>query len=113
MTDEKNVRQEIAGRLRLAREQAGLSQASAAEKFGWHRPTISEIEAGRRRVSGEEIAQLARMYGVDANWLVSGDEGGGDPAIQLAARALSNLKKEDAEKILKLLRRLSRNGDEK
>ena len=90
MTAENKIRGEIAERLRLAREQCGLSQRHVAEKLNWHRPTLSEIEAGRRRVTAEEIAQLSKLYGVDANWLVSGDDTEQDPAIQLAARALSN-----------------------
>ena len=36
----------VAERLRLAREQAGLSQGQVARLLGKHRPTISEIEAG-------------------------------------------------------------------
>ena len=48
-------RLEIAGRLRLARETAGLSQGQAAKRLGLHRPTVSEIEAGRRRVTAEEV----------------------------------------------------------
>jgi transcriptional regulator with XRE-family HTH domain len=106
-------RQAIAERLRLAREKAGLSQGQVAMKLGWHRPTVSEIEAGRRRVAAEEVGQLADIYGVDVNWVVTGDAIEADPAIQLAARVLAKLKKEDAEKILKLLRRLPPAGGPK
>ena len=44
------LREEIGGRLRMARETAGLSQGQVAKRLKMHRPTISEIEAGRRRV---------------------------------------------------------------
>lgn len=108
---EDTHRKDIAERLKLAREQSGLSQGQVAKKLDWHRPTISEIEAGRRRVAADEVAVLAKLYGVDVNWIINGDEINADPAIQLAARVLAKLKKEDAEKILKLLRRLPRAGD--
>jgi hypothetical protein len=35
-----------------------------------HRPTISEIEAGNRRVSGEELAKFAETY-VTIAWLLA------------------------------------------
>ena len=53
---EEAQRNAIAERLKLARDQAGLSQGQVAKKLGWHRPTVSEIEAGRRRVAADEVA---------------------------------------------------------
>ena len=53
----------IAERLRSAREVAGLTQGQAAKLLGLHRPTVSEIEAGRRKVSAEELGQFGDIYG--------------------------------------------------
>ena len=61
-----NTISKIAYKLRLAREMAGLSQNQVAQILGLKRPAISEIEAGRRKVSAEEIAELARIYSVSA-----------------------------------------------
>ncbi len=95
----------IAGRLRAAREQAGLSQGQVARMLGKHRPTISEAEAGRRAVPAEELAELARIYGVSASWLA--EAGSGDtelsPRVELAARELAKLKPEDLDRLLQLL----------
>jgi transcriptional regulator with XRE-family HTH domain len=113
MSKDVALRGAMAERLRLAREQAGLSQGQVAAKLGWHRPTVSEIEAGRRRVAAEEVGLLSQLYGVDVNWIITGDQIDADPAIQLAARVLAKLKKGDAEKILKVLRRLPSAGDAK
>ena len=101
-------REQIAGRLRMARESAGLSQGQVAKRLQMHRPTISEIEAGRRRVSGEEIAAFGQLYGVDANWITegSGDTSEGTDKIILAARQLSKLKDKDLDKLLGLLQML-------
>jgi transcriptional regulator with XRE-family HTH domain len=104
-------RQAIAARLRAAREQAGLSQGQAAKVVGLHRPAITEIEAGRRSVSAEELAALADAYGVDANWLVAAEEA--DPVrdrMELAARELGKLKGEDLDRLLQLLSTLKQNG---
>ena len=103
-------RMEVARRLRLAREQAGLSQGQVAKLIDMHRPTISEIEAGNRRVSAEELARLAELYDVSAVWLMKGSEEMADPAVELAARELSKLKKEDLDTVLNLLRTLRRPG---
>lgn len=93
-------------RLRLAREQAGLSQGQVAKMLDYHRPTISEIEAGRRKVTAEEISTFANIYGVTGTWLLNESEN--DPVIELAARELSNLNKEDLDKILRLLKSLKK-----
>lgn len=90
-------------RLRLAREQAGLSQGQIARIMDLHRPTISEIEAGRRKVSADEVTAFAEHYGVGVSWLLN-ENSEEDPVIELAARELSKLKKEDLDKFLRILR---------
>ncbi|WP_247554811.1 helix-turn-helix transcriptional regulator [Bradyrhizobium sp. 138] len=44
-------RSQIAQRLKEARKLAGLSQGHVAKTLGLHRPSVSEIESGNRRVS--------------------------------------------------------------
>jgi len=99
-------RTHIAERLRAAREQAGLSQGQIAKLMKMHRPTVSEIEAGRRRVSAEELARFAQAYDVSVGWLTgeaNGEDDAPDARVQLAARELSKLKREDLDKVLHLL----------
>lgn len=100
----------IAVRLKLAREQAGLSQGQVARLLTMHRPTISEIEAGRRRVTAEELAIFARTYEVSVAWLSgeNDDDYELDARVRLAARELAKLKTEDLDKILKLLSQMRR-----
>lgn len=103
----------IAQRLRLAREQSGLSQGQVAKMLSIHRPTVSEIEAGRRKVSAEELAEFARIYKVNTKWLTDAKEADLDEArIELAARELSKLKPEDLERLLGLLKTLRTEVDE-
>jgi len=70
-----------------------------------HRPTISEIEAGRRRVTAEELATFARIYEVSVAWLSGADaeDDDIDDRVRLAARELAKLKPADLDKILNLL----------
>jgi transcriptional regulator with XRE-family HTH domain len=91
----------------MAREHAGLSQGQIAKLVGYHRPTISEIEAGRRKVTAEEISTFAKYYGVTVNWLLD-DSGKDDPMVELAARELSKLKKSDLERFLRILRSMKK-----
>ena len=95
----------LAGRLRLAREQAGLSQGQVARIMHKHRPTISEIEAGRRRVSAEEVGIFADIYDVSTVWLLGHEDESDnfDERVQLAARELAKLKIEDIDRVLRLL----------
>jgi len=100
-----DLREAIAGRLRTARETAGLSQGQAAKRLEMHRPTISEIEAGRRRVSAEEVVRFAELYSVDAKWIMEGSSSSVEDSdkIVLAARQLSKLKDKDLDRLMKLI----------
>ncbi|MDZ4849710.1 MAG: helix-turn-helix transcriptional regulator [Pirellulaceae bacterium] len=112
MSERVTIREAIAGRLRTARETAGLSQGQAAKRLDMHRPTISEIESGRRRVTAEELVLFADLYGVDAKWLMEGSDSQveNNDKIVLAARQLSKLKDKDLDRLMKLLTMLRGSG---
>ena len=102
-------RAEMGSRLRLAREMSGLSQAQVAKMLSLHRPSISEMEAGRRKVSSEELCKLAEIYDVKLSWLVDsnvGDNPNEERKLKLAARQLSKLKPEDRKRVIYLLKLL-------
>lgn len=99
-------RAQIAERLKEARKLAGLSQGHVAKMLGLHRPSVSEMEAGNRRVSADELARLAEIYDVSVAWLLGEAPeilDAQDPRLELAARELSKLKPDDLERLLKLL----------
>jgi Zn-dependent peptidase ImmA (M78 family) len=58
---------EIGERLRIARESAKFTQASAAKAIDVARTTIIAIEQGQRRVRMDELQKLAAVYGTSAN----------------------------------------------
>jgi len=70
------------------------------------RSSISEIEAGNRRVSADELSRLAAIYDVGVGWLLGEAPDtldAQDPRLELAARELTKLKREDLDRLLKLL----------
>ena len=104
----------VADRLRLAREQAGLSQGQVARMLSKHRPTISEIEAGRRRVTAEEIGIFADIYEVSTSWLLGreGESSEVNDRVQLAARELAKLRSEDLDRVMTLLASIRSTSDD-
>ncbi|WP_225719889.1 helix-turn-helix domain-containing protein [Leptospira interrogans] len=93
-------------RLRLAREQAGLSQEQVSKLLKVSRPAITDIESGKRKVSTDELIQLSDVYDVSINWLLGKDEKLTDAKYTLAARELAKLNPKDIEKVLSLLKSL-------
>ena len=96
----------IPARLRAAREAAGLSQGQVAKIMNMHRPTISEMEAGNRRITADELARLADLYDAKVAWLLGEAPDrieSDDPKLQLAARELGKLKPDDLNRLLKLI----------
>jgi transcriptional regulator with XRE-family HTH domain len=100
-------REKIAARLKEARLLAGLSQAQAANKLGLQRPAVSELEAGNRKVSAEELIQFAELYRVNTSWLLGQEVkavGEFDEEFKFAARELSKLSPQDVKKLLDVLK---------
>jgi transcriptional regulator with XRE-family HTH domain len=74
-----------------------------------HRPTISEIEAGNRSVSAEELARFAEVYGVGIEWLFGQEApklGSVDARLQPVLLELEKLKPRDIESLMRLLAKM-------
>lgn len=111
---EKDRQKRIADRIREARQLSGLSQGQAAKMLEMHRPTISEIENGNRKVSATELAQFAEIYEVSINYLMgegSDQMNPSDPKLQLAARELSKLSPDALNSLMRALAVIQ--GDDK
>jgi transcriptional regulator with XRE-family HTH domain len=105
----------IAERLREARRLSGLSQGQVAKLMGLHRPSVSEMEAGNRRVSADELAKLAEIYEVSVTYLAGGGPEAlalDDPKLELAARELSKLSPDNLERLLRALAVFRAESDE-
>lgn len=102
-----STRLKIAERLKEARNLAGLSQESAAKMLDLQRPTLSEIESGKRKVTAEEIIQFSSTYRVSKSWLLLEEEGKEqfkDEQLRIAARELSKMSERDRKKLIEILR---------
>jgi transcriptional regulator with XRE-family HTH domain len=110
----ESVRETVAARLRIARELAGLSQGQVAKLLKLHRPTVTEIEAGRRRVSADELREFAHHYRTSVGWLTGEESDVSDPMddrIRLAARELGKLSQEDLDRVLRVLATVRARGN--
>lgn len=66
---------DLADRLRKARESAGLTLGEAAMRLGFaNYQTLSNIEKGERDVKASELALFARTYFCNLNTLLMGDD---------------------------------------
>ncbi len=88
-------RQELGRGLKRAREAAGYTQEQAAKLLGMSRPTLADVEAGRRRVDTVLLRKLAALYG-KSPWelLGSAPEAEAAQARQAAAQVRDTLLKE-------------------
>ena len=104
--DDTRRRAAMAVRVKEARKLAGLSQGQVAKMLGLHRPSVSEIETGNRRVSADELTRMAGIFDVSVSWLLGEAPEtlqSDDPRLELAARELGKLKPDDLDRLLKLL----------
>ena len=97
-------------RLRLARENAGINQAKAAEGAGLARTTLVAIEQGKRRARLPELQTLVRLYDSSINSVLREEAihvdlvprfrkllGTSDSAANSAVNIISNLAKAEVE----------------
>lgn len=97
---------ELGDRLRLAREEAKLTQAAAASVANIARTTLVAIEQGQRRIRLTELQMLAGLYGKSINEILRRD------AVQVNLlpqfRKLSNAEDSSVEDAVTLLNDLVR-----
>ena len=97
----KTARQELAERLRGAREYLGLSQEEVAAALQLPRPSITLMESGGRKIEATELDRLAQMYRVSVDYLLSGCEPEDTKPKQFAflARAVKGLSEGDVQEV--------------
>jgi transcriptional regulator with XRE-family HTH domain len=92
-------RQELAERLRESREYIGLSQDETATALGISRTAVTLIESAGRKVEAVELGKLAKLYGKDVDWLLTGKAKEKDPQQAFLARAIHGLSSSDMEQL--------------
>jgi len=71
MGDYRNHYDAFLRRLRQARQEAGLTQAEAAQRLGKPQSYVSKCESGERRVDVVELSDFAGLYGKGLDFFVS------------------------------------------
>lgn len=108
---EPNEAQELARRLREAREFMNLSQQFVSDQTDIPRSAISDIERGSRRVESLELKRLALLYRMPIGYLLgdatpaeaelAGDTPAADPTVEALARAASEMGEKEREEVLR------------
>ena len=75
---------ELGRKLKEARNAAKLSQERVAEVIGSHVVTISKYERGVQDPNTELLREMARLYGVSVDWLLTGGQGDTETAVRVA-----------------------------
>jgi transcriptional regulator with XRE-family HTH domain len=99
--------QDLAERLREAREFLKLSQQFVAEQTNISRSSISDIERNERKVESLELKRLAELYRMPVDYFLGNDpgdylpEGEADPTVQALARAASEMGTSEKQQVLR------------
>jgi Zn-dependent peptidase ImmA (M78 family)/DNA-binding XRE family transcriptional regulator len=79
----------IGARLQTARRAVDLTQTEVGKRVGMATSTVSAIEAGKRSVTGPELAAFARMYQRSPAYFLEEEEPFQAPGFQYLFRAAS------------------------
>ncbi|WBY00523.1 helix-turn-helix transcriptional regulator [Ramlibacter tataouinensis] len=100
MSGEPDRREEIARRLREAREYLGLSQDQVARALNLSRPAITNLENGSREVKALELDALSRIYGKSVTYFLEGESADFvREQLDFVARRLKGLSEQDLRQV--------------
>ncbi|MDP3172955.1 helix-turn-helix domain-containing protein [Phenylobacterium sp.] len=92
---------DLGERLRKAREYLELTQDEAARVIGISRPSLSQVENGRRKVDAVELAAFAKLYGQSVETLAGAMPQQIPEDVQHLARATRDLSDQDRAELLR------------
>lgn len=92
--------EELASRLRAAREATHLRQEDVAVHLGISRPAVAQIEAGKRSVTSLELDKLAFLYGRDIREFFADEFREEDTLVALFRRHPEVLQEDDVQSVL-------------
>lgn len=112
--DTEEEQERLSRNLRETREYLGFSQEFVAEQLQIPRASISAIETGKRKVSGVELKQLARLYKRSVASLLEEDEFiqkelSEDVTVRALFRATRDLSEQDRQQLLRFAQFLRQN----
>jgi len=105
--------EQIATRLREARDYVGLRQDHVATELGLSRSAISEIESGRRKVSATELTKMARLYERPVSWFTDDVVKEVSREVEFLARTATELSDKDLGELQQFAEFLKNKGGSK
>lgn len=94
----------VGERIRLLREQKGLSQTQLAIRVGYEgRTAISKVEKGERKIQVELIPKFAEVLGTTPEYLMGWKEEPISPAMQALIDDVKTLSDEECKQITEFL----------
>lgn len=91
--------EQVGRHLRISRKRAGLTQGEVARQLGMRRPSISEIERGRRSVKAHELEAMAKLYRVRPEFLTRGTGPKDGQVVELVSEELAGLNNTDLDRL--------------
>lgn len=105
---------ELGRRLREAREYLGLSQEQVADHLDIPRPSVSTMEAGKRRITFLELKRLAELYRRPISYFSGEDVSNElDETTDALFRTTRELSETDREQVLRFAQFLKSAGPAK
>ena len=99
-------KEEIASKLRTAREKAGYKQEDIANILGVTPQKVSSFETGRTRVEVDTLVTLCKLYNVDANDIMGiapPEKNPLDRLITVYTRSRKNLSQEEKMRLARII----------
>lgn len=88
----------LAARIRGMREYLGYTQQQVADYLGIHRPSLSEMEAGRRGVDSLELKKIAKLFRTPIEYFLGTEE---EKVIEETTELVKGLDEEDRKEVLR------------
>lgn len=108
-------KEEIAAKLKAAREHAGLKQEDVAEYLCVTPQKVSSFETGRTRVDVDTLGKLCELYRIDVNYVLGIEKDNTDelteylnelhkrPEMKMLFKVAKKASREDVEKAVKII----------
>lgn len=96
----KELDKQIGQRIRIKREEVGLTREKFAEYIDISPQFIAQIESGNRGMSSETLVKICNTLGASADYIVMGKETNDNNRLYELVDSINPMYKEFAENIL-------------
>lgn len=117
-------KEEIAAKLKVARENAGFKQEDVADYLDVTPQKVSSFETGRTRVDVDTLGKLCELYKIDVNYILGLEKADTEelteyldelhkrPEMKMLFKVAKKASKEDVEKAVKIIEMFKGNNND-